>query len=61
MHLSKTNEDAKKVVDAWAAGEWFTGKARHTRTAIKLTVYKVPGRNKYHYDLIASYRCVVTT
>ena len=40
--LSKTNEYAKKVVDAWAEGKWFTEKAKLPEQ-IKLTVYKVPG------------------
>ena len=28
FELSKTNEYAKKVVDAWAEGKWFTEKAK---------------------------------
>ncbi|MDB3996722.1 bifunctional aconitate hydratase 2/2-methylisocitrate dehydratase [Gammaproteobacteria bacterium] len=40
--LSKTNEYAKKVVDAWAEGKWFTEKAKLPEQ-IKLTVFKVPG------------------
>ncbi|MGB0711176.1 MAG: bifunctional aconitate hydratase 2/2-methylisocitrate dehydratase [Gammaproteobacteria bacterium] len=40
--LSKSNEYAKKVVDAWAEGKWFTEKAK-LPDQIKLTVYKVPG------------------
>ena len=40
--LSKSNEYAKKVVDAWAEGKWFTEKAK-LPDRIKLTVYKVPG------------------
>jgi aconitate hydratase 2/2-methylisocitrate dehydratase len=42
FELSKTNEYAKKVVDAWADGKWFTEKAKLPEQ-IKLTVYKVPG------------------
>ena len=42
FELSKTNEYAKKVVDAWAEGKWFTEKAKLPEQ-IKLTVYKVPG------------------
>ena len=42
FELSKTNEYAKKVVDAWAEGRWFTEKAKLPEQ-IKLTVYKVPG------------------
>ena len=42
FELSKTNEYAKKVVDAWAEGKWFTEKAKLPQQ-IKLTVYKVPG------------------
>ena len=28
FELSKTNEYAKKVVDAWAEGKWFTEKPK---------------------------------
>ena len=42
FELSKTNEYAKKVVDAWAEGKWFTEKAKLPEQ-VKLTVYKVPG------------------
>jgi aconitate hydratase 2/2-methylisocitrate dehydratase len=42
FELSKTNEYAKKVVNAWAEGKWFTEKAKLPEQ-IKLTVYKVPG------------------
>ena len=42
FELSKTNGYAKKVVDAWAEGKWFTEKAKLPEQ-IKLTVYKVPG------------------
>ena len=40
--LSKTNNYAKTVVDAWAEGKWFTEKSE-IPNQIKLTVYKVPG------------------
>ena len=40
--LSKTNNYAKTVVDAWAEGKWFTEKSE-IPDQIKLTVYKVPG------------------
>ncbi|MBL6818120.1 MAG: bifunctional aconitate hydratase 2/2-methylisocitrate dehydratase [SAR86 cluster bacterium] len=40
--LSKSNEYAKKVVDAWAEGKWFTEKTK-LPDQIRLTVYKVPG------------------
>ena len=42
FELSKTNEYAKKVIDAWAEGKWFTEKAKLPEQ-IRLTVYKVPG------------------
>ena len=42
FELSNSNEYAKKVVDAWAEGKWFTEKAKLPEQ-IKLTVYKVPG------------------
>jgi aconitate hydratase 2/2-methylisocitrate dehydratase len=42
FELSKSNEYAKKVVDAWSKGKWFTEKAKLPEQ-IKLTVYKVPG------------------
>ena len=42
FELSKTNPHAKKVIDSWAAGEWFTDKPE-VPEQIKLTVYKVPG------------------
>ena len=42
FELSKSNEYAKKVVDAWSEGKWFTEKAKLPEQ-IKLTVYKVPG------------------
>jgi aconitate hydratase 2/2-methylisocitrate dehydratase len=40
--LAKTNEYAKKVVNDWAEGKWFTEKSKLPEQ-IKLTVYKVPG------------------
>ena len=40
--LSKSNEFAKRVVQAWADGLWFTSKSDVPET-IKLTVYKVSG------------------
>ena len=42
LELSKHNEFAKKVIDSWAEGEWFTNKS-NIQEEIKLTVYKVPG------------------
>ena len=42
FELSKTNVYAKKVINAWAEGKWFTEKAKLPEQ-IKLTVYKVPG------------------
>ena len=42
FELSKTNKYAKKVIDSWAAGEWFTKKT-DIPEQIKLTVFKVPG------------------
>ena len=42
LELSKHNEFAKKVIDSWAEGEWFTNKP-DIQEEIKLTVYKVPG------------------
>ena len=42
FELSKTNKYAKKVIDSWAAGEWFTKKP-DIPEQIKLTVFKVPG------------------
>ena len=40
--LSQTNQHAKKVINAWADGEWFTSK-QDIPEQVKLTVYKVPG------------------
>ena len=42
FELSQTNEYAKRVVQAWADGLWFTKKPEIHDT-IKLTVYKVSG------------------
>ena len=42
FELSKTNPHAKKVIDSWAEGEWFTNKPQIPEQ-IKLTVYKVTG------------------
>ncbi len=42
MELSKTNEAAKKVIDSWAAAEWFTSKPELPEE-IKVKVYKVEG------------------
>ena len=42
FELSSTNEHAKRVVQSWADGLWFTQKPEVPET-IKLTVYKVSG------------------
>ena len=42
FELTKKNKYAKKVIDSWAEGKWFTDKA-DIPEQIKLTVYKVPG------------------
>ena len=42
LALSKTNKNAKTVIDAWAEGDWFKEKQEIAKQ-IKLTVYKVPG------------------
>ena len=42
FELAKINEHAKKVVNDWAEGKWFTEKSELPEQ-IKLTVYKVPG------------------
>jgi len=42
LALSKTNKNAKTVIDAWAEGAWFKEKQEIAKQ-IKLTVYKVPG------------------
>jgi len=42
FELSKTNEHAKKVINSWANGEWFTSKEDIPEN-IRLTVFKVSG------------------
>ena len=42
FELSQSNQFAKRVIDSWANGEWFTSK-QEIPEQIKLTVYKVPG------------------
>ncbi|MBK1989236.1 bifunctional aconitate hydratase 2/2-methylisocitrate dehydratase [Sphaerospermopsis aphanizomenoides BCCUSP55] len=42
LELSKTNSYAKKVIDSWAAAEWFTSRPTLPE-AITVTVFKVPG------------------
>ena len=42
FELSKNNVHAKRVIDSWANGEWFTNKGEVPKS-IKLTVFKVPG------------------
>jgi len=42
FELANTNEHAKRVIDSWAEGTWFTEKSE-IPDQIKLTVYKVPG------------------
>ena len=42
LELSKTNDYAKQVVDAWANAEWFTNKPE-VSDAITVTVFNVPG------------------
>ena len=42
FELSKNNVYAKRVIDSWANGEWFTNKS-DVPESIKLTVFKVPG------------------
>ena len=42
FELSQTNQHAKKVINAWAEGEWFTSK-QDIPDQVKLTIYKVPG------------------
>jgi len=42
LALSKTNASAKKVLDSWAAAEWFTFKKGLPET-VKVKVYKVEG------------------
>ncbi|MEO3706448.1 bifunctional aconitate hydratase 2/2-methylisocitrate dehydratase [Trichormus azollae] len=42
LELSKTNNYAKQVINAWAAAEWFTVRPTLAES-ITLTVFKVPG------------------
>ena len=42
FELSKNNIHAKRVIESWANGEWFTNKSE-VPDSIKLTVFKVPG------------------
>jgi aconitate hydratase 2/2-methylisocitrate dehydratase len=42
FELSKSNDAAKKVVESWAAAEWFTSKPEFPET-IKVKVFKVDG------------------
>ena len=42
FELSKNNVHAKRVIESWANGEWFTNKSE-VPESIKLTVFKVPG------------------
>ena len=42
FELSKTNANAKAVIDSWANGDWFRER-NEIAEEIKLTVYKVPG------------------
>ncbi|QYX31959.1 bifunctional aconitate hydratase 2/2-methylisocitrate dehydratase [Sphaerospermopsis torques-reginae] len=42
LELAKTNKFAKKVIDSWAAAEWFTERPTLPE-AITVTVFKVPG------------------
>ena len=42
FELSKNNVHAKRVIESWANGEWFTKKSE-VPESIKLTVFKVPG------------------
>ncbi|MEA5620285.1 bifunctional aconitate hydratase 2/2-methylisocitrate dehydratase [Cronbergia sp. UHCC 0137] len=42
LELSKTNPYAKRVVDSWAAAEWFTLRPTLPES-ITVTVFKVPG------------------
>ncbi|MBU0676067.1 MAG: bifunctional aconitate hydratase 2/2-methylisocitrate dehydratase [Proteobacteria bacterium] len=44
MAKAKTNSMAKKVVDSWAAGAWFTNRAPLAER-ITVTVFKVPGES----------------
>ncbi|MFM7362021.1 MAG: aconitate hydratase B, partial [Cyanobium sp.] len=42
IELAETNSYAKRVVDSWAAGEWFTAKPE-LPAEITVTVFKVEG------------------
>ncbi|QLE58234.1 bifunctional aconitate hydratase 2/2-methylisocitrate dehydratase [Nostoc sp. TCL26-01] len=42
LELSKTNPYAKRVIDSWAAAEWFTTRPQLPEY-INVTVFKVPG------------------
>ncbi|ABA20193.1 aconitase [Trichormus variabilis ATCC 29413] len=42
VELAKTNPYAKRVVDSWAAAEWFTSRPQLPEY-INVTVFKVPG------------------
>ncbi|AFY37741.1 aconitase [[Leptolyngbya] sp. PCC 7376] len=42
LELSKNNDYAKKVINSWAEGEWFTNKPEVAKE-ITVTVFKVPG------------------
>ena len=42
LELSKSNASAKKVLDSWAAAEWFTSK-KGLPEIVKVKVYKVEG------------------
>ncbi|WP_414755702.1 bifunctional aconitate hydratase 2/2-methylisocitrate dehydratase [Anabaena sp. CCY 9910] len=42
LELAKTNPYAKRVVDSWAAAEWFTSRPQLPEY-INVTVFKVPG------------------
>ncbi|MBE9206306.1 bifunctional aconitate hydratase 2/2-methylisocitrate dehydratase [Nostoc sp. LEGE 06077] len=42
IELAKTNPYAKRVVDSWAAAEWFTSRPQLPEY-INVTVFKVPG------------------
>ncbi len=42
FELSRNNIHAKRVIDSWANGEWFTNKSE-VPESIKLTVFKVSG------------------
>ncbi len=42
LELSRNNPYGKRVIDSWAAGEWFTNRPQ-VPEAITVTVFKVPG------------------